>query len=138
MSGRSPNQQFPHFGACLRHYRETVTSRLKRFSPGLPELQLSAAKVVECMRPRYDISPAAFSAIENGGSLPRDPEAFIDAVVPCLAIERDSLEWWTLVQYMTHFLIAQKLGDEVADTLVELDPEKLAAKVEERQRHQVH
>lgn len=134
MSGASQSQprRFPHFGAVLRHYRETVAARLQKYSPGLPELQLSAAKLIECMKPRYEISPAAYSATENGGSLPRDPEAFIDAVAPCLAIERNSLEWWTLVQYAAYDLVAQRLGADVAEMLVELDEDELKARLEER------
>jgi hypothetical protein len=126
---------YDHFGHVLRHYRETLSERIHR--PGLnllPQMQVTATALLKCVEQSKGlvISQASYSEIENGLSLPRDPEAFLNAVAPCLAIEEDSIEWWTLVQYLSHGLIAQKLGGEIADQVVVTDEEELQDELKER------
>jgi hypothetical protein len=113
--------QYEHFGAVLRKYRQTVSDRLQYCTPGLAQLDVPAAQLITSMREKgYQISPATYSAIENGDSLPREPDAFIDTVCRCLAIKVGSLEWWTLTLYASHGVLSQKLGQNAADTALPL------------------
>lgn len=117
-----PGGQFEHFGAVLRYCRETVSQRLGR--PELPHMQVTAAALLRCIEQtdkEAALSQAAYSDIENGFSLPRNPERFLHAVASCLAIEVGSLEWHLLVQYLGYGLMAQKLGPALADQLLEMD-----------------
>lgn len=120
-----PSGRFQHFGHALRHYRETVSDRLGRSD--LPRMQVTAAALLKCVEQGGDvaISQASYSDIENGLSLPRDPEQFLNAVAPCLAIQKDSLEWWTLVQYAIHGLVAQKLGEDIANAAIVINEDEL-------------
>jgi hypothetical protein len=127
--------RYDHFGHALRHYRETLSERIQR--PGsslLPQMQVTATSLLKCVEQSSGlaISQASYSEIENGLGLPRDPEAFLHAVAPCLAIEKDSLEWWTLVQYLSHGLIAQKLGGEIADRVVVTNEDELQVELSQR------
>ena len=113
--------KYDHFGAVLRHYRQTVSERLQDWTPGLAKLEVSAAQLIACMREKgYHISPATYSAIENGETLPREPDEFIDTVCRCLAIKSESLEWWTLTLYASHGSISRKLGQRSADIALPL------------------
>lgn len=123
---------YDHFGHLLRHYRETLSERIQH--PGLsrlPQMQVTATALLKCVEQSADISisQASYSEIENGLGLPRDPEAFLDAVAPCLAIEKNSLEWRMLVQYLSHGLIAQKLGGDIADQVVVINEDELIKEI---------
>jgi hypothetical protein len=126
-----PNGRFQHFGHALRHYRETVSDRLGRSD--LPRMQVTAAALLKCVEQGgLVISQASYSDIENGLSLPRDPEQFLSAVAPCLAIKKDSLEWWTLVQYAIHGLVAQKLGEDIANEALVMNEEKIMQRIHDK------
>jgi hypothetical protein len=87
-------------------------------------MQVTAAALLRCIEQtdkEAALSQAAYSDIENGFSLPRNPERFLHAVASCLAIEVGSLEWHLLVQYLGYGLMAQKLGPALADQLLEMD-----------------
>jgi hypothetical protein len=109
--------EFPSFGSALRFYREHIAERLRRFVPGrLPDIQLSAKEVVSCMREAdYPISPAAYSDIEQALYLPKDPENFMEKVVPCLALDKDSLEYKNLMDHLAFDVLKQKLGADIAE-----------------------
>lgn len=104
--------EFDSFGIALRYYREHIAERIRRYVPGrLPDIQLSAREVVSCMKEaRYPISQAAYSDIEQGLYLPKEPERFLEAVVPCLALERDSAEYRNLMDHLVFDVLAQKVG----------------------------
>lgn len=113
------NSEYSHFGHVLRHYRETISDRLQQKNPGLAPIQASALDLIRCLNSHgYQISPATYSALENGESLPRDPETFIDRVCECLAIDHGSEDWWTLTLYAMHGLMAQKLGGQTANAVI--------------------
>jgi hypothetical protein len=128
--------EFRHFGHVLRSYRETIGKRLQQYSPGLAPIQASAQEIIKCLRSQdYQISAGTYSALENGDSLPRDPETFIDKISHCLAIERKSLEWWTLTLYVMYGLAAQKLGNTVADEVIPISPAEISKICQESQDH---
>lgn len=110
-------REFPNFGAALRHYRENIAERLRRYVPGrLPDIQLSAKEVVTCMRAAdYPISQAAFSDIEQGMYLPKDPERFLEKVITCLALDKDSPEYRNLLDHLMRDILIQRLGAESAE-----------------------
>lgn len=113
-----PNMpEFPHFGAALRYYREHIADRIRRFVPGrLPDIQLTAKDVVSCMREAdFSVSQAAYSDIEQGQYLPKDPKLFFAKVVPCLALEQGSDEYENLMDHLMRDVLRQKLGDDQAE-----------------------
>lgn len=130
MNGIHVGRRYKHFGAALQAYRESVSDRLRQNNPLLPRMQLSAASLLAAMRDTgYSLSPGAYSEIEAGHTLPRDPRAFLDAVCPALAIDRNSLDWWILHQYLAHDLIKQKLGEDAA-AWISLDEDKIRQQME--------
>lgn len=108
--------EFPDFGTALRFYREHIADRIRKYVPGrLPDIQLTAKDVVSCMREAgYSISQAAYSDIEQGQYLPRDPEVFFATVVSCLALDQDSPEYNNLMDHLAYDVLKQKLGAEKA------------------------
>jgi hypothetical protein len=110
--------KFPTFGAAVRYYREHIADRLRRLVPGgrLPDIQLTAKEVVSCMREAdFPISPAAFSDIEQALYLPKDPALFMEKLAPCLAIDRNSDEYYNLLDHLAYDVLKQKFGPDEAD-----------------------
>jgi len=109
---------FQHFGEALRYYRETYQERISRNNPAMPDMpriRITALSLIGCMdRKGYSISSGAYSEIEAGISIPKDPRAFLEAAAKCLAIEEGSDEWRTLVQQLGYDIVAKKLGSEYA------------------------
>jgi hypothetical protein len=105
--------EFPNFGAALRYSREHIADRLRQYVPGrMPDVQLTAKQVVSNMREAgYTISPAAYSDIEQGIFLPRDPDDFMDKIVQSLALEKDSHEYHNLMDHLVRDILKQKLGE---------------------------
>lgn len=113
MGPEIPNMPlFPHFGAALRFYREHIAERLTPYVPGI---QISAKDVVSSMkRAGYPISQAAYSDIEQGLYLPKDPEHFMEKVIPCLAVQMDSPEYHNLMDHLVYDVLKQRVGETAA------------------------
>jgi hypothetical protein len=109
--------EFENFGAALRYYREHIAERLRPLAPGrLPDIQLTAKEVVSCMREAgYSISQPAFSDIEAGSYLPKDPAEFMEAVVPCLALEQNSPAYFNLMDHLVRDVLRPRLKPEALD-----------------------
>lgn len=107
-----PQPEFGSFGAALRYYRENIADRARRYLPGrVAGLQLTAKDVVAGMKDAgYFISQAAYSDIEQGQYLPKDPGRFLEAVVPSLALEPGSPEYVNLMDHLLFDMIEQKVG----------------------------
>jgi hypothetical protein len=106
---------FAHFGEALRNYRETYQERIRKHNPDMPRIRITALALIDCMEKKgYSISSGAYSEIESGISIPKDPRAFVEAACKCLAIEEGSDEWRTLVQQLGYDIVAKKLGPEYA------------------------
>ena len=112
------NNRFQHFGEALRYYRETYQERISKNNPAMPDMpriRITALSLIGCMdRKGYSISSGAYSEIEAGISIPKDPRAFLEAATKCLAIEESSDDWRALVQQLGYDIVAKKLGPEYA------------------------
>lgn len=107
--------RFAHFGEALRYYRETYQERTNKNNPDMPRIRITALSLIGCMERRgYPISSGAYSEIESGTSIPKDPRAFLEAAAKCLAIEEGSEDWRILVQQLGYDIVAKKLGTEYA------------------------
>lgn len=108
--------EFESFGEALRYYREHIADRLRLRSGGpSPNVQLSAKDVVaEMKRADYQISQAAYSDIEQGQYLPKDPDRFMEAVTRSLALEVGSAEYLNLMDHLLFDVIEQRLGKAAA------------------------
>ncbi len=107
--------RFQHFGESLRYYRETYQERTNKNNPDMPRIRITALSLIGCMERRgYPISSGAYSEIESGISIPKDPRAFLEAAAKCLAIEEGSDDWRALVQQLGYDIVAKKLGPEYA------------------------
>lgn len=107
--------RFQHFGEGLRYYRETYRERTNKHDPGMPRFEVTQLSLIGCMDRRgYPISSGAYSEIESGISIPKDPRAFLEAAAKCLAIEEGSDDWRALVQQLGYDIVAKKLGPEYA------------------------
>jgi hypothetical protein len=108
-------RRFEHFGEALRHYRETYQDRIRQTNPDMPRIRITALALIDCMdRKGYSISSGAYSEIEAGISIPKDPQAFIVAAASCLAIPQGSADWETLHLQLAFDVLAKKLGEEYA------------------------
>ena len=106
-------RRFTHFGEALRYYRETYQDRIRQTNPDMPRIRITALALIDCMeRKGYSISSGAYSEIEAGISIPREPRAFIAAASSCLAIPEGSLPWQTLTLQLAFDVLAKKLGEE--------------------------
>lgn len=104
--------EFRSFGEALRYYREHIADRARRYLPGrVAGLQLNAKDVVAGMKDAgYFISQAAYSDIEQGQYLPKDPGRFLDAVIPSLGLEPNSPEYLNLMDHLLFDMMEQKVG----------------------------
>ena len=108
-------RRFEHFGEALRHYRETYQDRIRQTNPDMPRIRITALALIDCMdRKGYSISSGAYSEIEAGISIPKDPKAFIAAAASCLAIAEGSADWEALLLQLAFDVLAKKLGEELA------------------------
>lgn len=65
-------------------------------------------------RADYQISQAAYSDIEQGQYLPKDPDRFMEAVTRSLALEVGSAEYLNLMDHLLFDVIEQRLGKAAA------------------------
>lgn len=108
--------KFENFGALLYYLRTTHSERVARNHPDMPirRIRLTQAGLIACLeRSGYSISSGAYSEIEQGISLPRDPERFIGALSTCL--ELNDNERSRLARQLARDAVKPKLGDELTD-----------------------
>lgn len=113
-ASRNAEQAAQHFGGMLREFRETYFERISR-KHGVPnvKMHLTALALIECMREHgYQISSGAYSMVEAGVTMPKDPRRFIGAISACLDLDADQDR--ALTEQVAHDILAARLGDEVA------------------------
>ncbi len=101
-----------HFGEMLRQFRESYYERVRPHRPGAPSprLRLSALALIKCLAEAgYSVSSGAYSEIEAGKSIPREPRKFVDAVSICLELTSDEKEH--LTRQLGYDIVYARLGD---------------------------
>lgn len=107
---------FESFGDMLTYLRQTYGARTGRVGRGLPKVHLTALSLIECLTEHgYPITSGAYSLLEQGKTLPKNPNTFFEAVCTCLAIE-SSDKYWTLLRYQYMYdMMARSVNREFAD-----------------------
>ena len=98
----------------LREFRESYFERISR-KHGVPnvKMHLTALALIECMREQgYTISSGAYSMVEAGATMPKDPKRFVAIIGTCLDLDPDQIH--LLTEQVAHDILVSKLGDEVA------------------------
>lgn len=101
-----------HFGEMLRRFRESYYERVRPHRPGAPSprLRLSALSLIKCLAEAgYSISSGAYSEIESGKSIPREPRKFVDAVSVCLELTAEQKD--ELTRQLGYDIVYARLGD---------------------------
>ncbi len=106
--------EFQHLGALLVYLRETYGIRTGYASHG-PAFNITALAVAEKLSSYgYPMTSGSYSLLENGRSLPKDPERFFDAICKVLAVDKSS-KYWVLLRFQYLFDHARLMvGDEFA------------------------
>jgi hypothetical protein len=122
LSPRQQERPFEHFGRLLRTLRETYGERIHNKYPEVLQTRLTASTLIECMHRNhhYEIASGAYSEVEAGLILPRDPQVFLDAVTSCLGIEESSAEYVSLARAIAHDVVSWRAGPAIADRAIPL------------------
>lgn len=107
---------FDSFGDMLTYLRQTYGARTGRVGRGLPKVNLTALSLIDCLTQHgYPITSGAYSLLEQGKTLPKNPQRFFEAVCTCLAID-SSDKYWTLLRYQYMYdMMARSVNREFAD-----------------------
>jgi hypothetical protein len=118
MTGGTP--VFEHFGQVLRYLRKYYyAEHVLRMPPGASAFRLTALSLIECLTKHgYSLSSGAFSALEAGTSLPRDPGKFLDTLSRCLPMPARDPLWETLVWRLAYDILLRDLGKPWVDELL--------------------
>jgi hypothetical protein len=118
---RTPGEAPHYFGTGVLYVRTTYHDRRRRLygtqASGLvQQKKITIREVVDCLageeqgERKYEISLAAFSAIENGEIFPREPTRFIRALGQCLDLSlRGQAE---LEQRLAFDLVYARFGEK--------------------------
>jgi hypothetical protein len=112
-------EDFADLGDLLRYLRKTYASRTGRSRPGMPKVTLTALSLIACIGEHgYPITSGAYSLLEQGKTLPRDPERFFGAICTCLDVASTD-KYWVLLRYQYAYdLVARSVDPQFADTYV--------------------
>lgn len=107
---------FDSFGQLLTYLRQTYGARTGRVGHGLPKVNLTALSLINCLTEHgYPITSGAYSLLEQGKTLPKNPDRFFEAICACLAID-SSDKYWTLLRYQYMYdMMARSVNREFAD-----------------------
>jgi hypothetical protein len=109
-----------NFGEVLRYLRkEYYPEHVINLPPGATKMQVTATSLVECLTKHgYSMSTGAFSALESGATLPREPDQFLDALARCLPMDREDPVWQALVHQLAYDVIRRELGEPWASYVI--------------------
>jgi hypothetical protein len=103
---------FATFGDLLVYLRQTYGERVGLNSTGLPRVTLTAQSVAACLKEHgYSMTSGSYSLLEQGKTLPKNPELFLEAVSNCLAVKTTS-KYWSLLRFQYLFDHARRYMDE--------------------------
>lgn len=108
------DRTFENFGALVYYLRVTHLERVGRKHPDQPirRVHLTQAALIACLEDAgYQISSGAYSEIEQGISIPRDPKRFIEAL--SIALDLNDDERRQLAQQVAYDVAKAKLGDDL-------------------------
>lgn len=112
-----PGQEnFESLGALLIYLRRRHEKRMALASPGIVEPRVTAASVVKALNENnYPMTSGSYSLLEQGKTLPRSPNAFIEAIARSLGVEPTSkysmlLRWQYLYDHALRYF-----GADVAE-----------------------
>lgn len=121
---------FSNFGEVLRYARTSHGGRVFNLPEGVTPPELSSRKLIAGLAEHdYPISSGAFSSLEAGNSLPRDPERFLRALFICLGLSADDELGRLLTLHLAYDLLQRDLG-KYAKLLDEIIPEDFHRKIE--------
>lgn len=111
-------QYYEHFGEVLRENRTTAYKRRAvkmGMDPDLPQGVMTQSDLIACMKKKgYSITSGAYSEIETGISLPKDPRAFIDAVAICMSLDPNDPGYVAMNQQFVYDRLS-RLGERFTD-----------------------
>lgn len=112
-------EDFHNLGELLVYLRETYFDRLSGGEPDRPRSELKAAAVVDYLRKHgYSMTSGSYSLLEQGKTLPRNPEQFLAIVSKCLHVDRTSKYWMLLRRQYVYDHTARFVGKEYADRTI--------------------
>lgn len=127
-------EMFPGFGAALRYARTTFAERMFHLPEGVAPPELSSRKLIACLTEHgYPISSGAFSSIESGNSLPRDPEGFLRALFACLGLNANEGLGRALTLHLAYDLLQRDLG-KYAGLLDQVIPEEFRRRMQKPEK----
>jgi hypothetical protein len=117
---RDPGKEdFKHLGELLLYLRVTYFDRISGGDPDRPRSDLKAAAVVDYLRKHnYSMTSGSYSMLEQGKTLPRNPEQFLDIISKCFRIDRFSKYWVLLRRQYVYDHTVRFVGREYADQTV--------------------
>jgi hypothetical protein len=85
----------------------------------MPKVTLTALSLIACLGEHgYPITSGAYSLLEQGKTLPRNPERFFGAICTCLDVPSTD-KYWALLRYQYAYdLVARSVDSQFADKYV--------------------
>lgn len=123
LAGTRGARRSGYFGRGLKLYRKGFGDNLHHDTPEDPVVRsrVTSADLIECLdRAGQPISQTAYSEIESGISLPRNPADFLRAVGRCLRLSDAEVE--DLKLRLFYDVLYQRLGD-LTDEVFPAHPE---------------
>lgn len=112
-------EDFEHLGKLLVYLRHTYFDRIAGADSDRPRSDLKAAAVVDYLRKhRYSMTSGSYSMLEQGKTLPRNPEQFLSIISKCFQIDRSSKYWVLLRRQYVYDHTVRFVGKEYADQTI--------------------
>lgn len=109
-------EDFENLGKLLVYLRHTYFDRISDGDPDRPRADLKAAAVVDYLRKhKYSMTSGSYSMLEQGKTLPRNPEQFLRIISKCFGIEPSSKYWVLLRRQYVYDHTVRFVGKEFAD-----------------------
>lgn len=92
-------ENFESLGELLVYLRQTYGERFQRTGSSLPHITLAAQSVAAFLNEHdYSMTSGSYSLLEQGKTLPKNPERFLDVISTCLAVSPSS-KYWPLLRF---------------------------------------
>ena len=112
-------EDFAHLGKLLVYLRKTYLERETPDGPERPRVELKAAAVVDYLRRHdYSMTSGSYSQLEQGKTLPRNPERFLDIISACLNVDPTSKYYVLLRRQYIYDHAVRFVGKQFADQTI--------------------